>query len=129
MPSKATKPAAHSGWRVFVILALAVVVGELAPRAQTQQPAKTIVIHARKFAFTPSEVTLKKGETVKLVLISDDVRHGLAVKGIGIRSEIKPGRRTELIVTPTEVGDFRGTCWIFCGSGHRDMEFMVHVVE
>ena len=105
------------------------VIAELAPRAQTQQPAKAIVIHARKSAFAPSEVTLKKGETVKLVLISDDVRHGLAVRGIGIRSEIKPGRKTELIVTPTEVGDFPGTCWIFCGSGHRDMAFMVHVVE
>ena len=105
------------------------VIAELAPRALTQQSAKTIVIHARKSAFTPSEVTLKKGETVKLVLISDDVRHGLAVRGVGIRSEIMPGRRTELIVTPTEVGDFPGSCWIYCGSGHREMEFMVHVVE
>ena len=85
------------------------VIAELAPHAQTQQPEKTIVIHARKFAFSPSEITLKKGETVKLVLISDDVRHGLAVRGLGIRSEIKPGRKTELIVTPTEVGDFPGS--------------------
>jgi cytochrome c oxidase subunit 2 len=129
MPSKATKPATHSGWRIFVILALATVIAELAPRAQTQQPAKTIVIHAQKFAFAPSEVTLKKGETVKLVLISDDVRHGLAVRGVGIRSEIMPHRQNELIVTPTEVGDFPGTCWVFCGSGHHDMAFTIHVVE
>ncbi len=105
------------------------IIGKLAPQAQTQQSAKTIIIHARRFAFSPSEITLKKGETVKLVLISDDVRHGLTVRGLGIRSEIRPHRRTELIVTPTQVGDFPGSCWIYCGSGHRDMEFMVRVVE
>jgi cytochrome c oxidase subunit 2 len=108
---------------------LAIVLGESAPRAQVQPQAATIVIHARKYQFVPNAITLKKGETVKLVLISDDVRHSLAVRGLGIRSEIRPGRHIEVIVTPTQVGDFPGACSIYCGSGHRNMEFMVHVVE
>jgi len=97
--------------------------------AQPAQPAKTITIHARKYAFVPNTITLKKDETVKLVLISDDVRHGLAVRGVGIRSEITPGHPTNLIVTPTTVGDFPGACSFYCGTGHREMEFVVHVVE
>ena len=110
-------------------MALAMVFGEIAPAAQSSQPVKTIVIHARKYAFVPNTITLKKDETVKLILISDDVRHGLAVRGVGIRSQITPGHPTEVIVTPTVVGDFHGACMYYCGSGHRDMEFMVHVVE
>lgn len=113
----------------MVILALAMIIGDYPPRALTQQPAKTVVIHARKYAFTPSAITLKKDETVKVVLISDDVRHGLAVRGLGIRSQITPGHTNEVMVTPTQIGDFPGSCWVYCGSGHRDMEFMVHVVE
>src|SRR5271167_3309232 len=108
---------------------MAILLGEIAPRAQTPQPAKTIVIHARKFAFLPNTITLKKDETVKLILISDDVRHGLAVRGVGIRAEIKPGHPANVIVTPVALGDFPGSCLFYCGSGHRDMEFVVHVVE
>jgi cytochrome c oxidase subunit II len=116
-------------WRILVILAFALVLCESAPRAQTQSPSATIVIHARKFQFSPIAITLKKGETVKLVLISDDVRHSLSVKGLAIRSDIVPGRHIEVIVTPAQVGDFPGACSVYCGSGHRSMEFMVHVVE
>jgi cytochrome c oxidase subunit II len=105
------------------------VLGETAPHAQTQQPAKTIVIHARKYAFVPNEITLKKDETVTLVLISDDVHHSLALRGLGIRFDIKPGTPTKGVVTPTTVGDFPGACSFFCGSGHRNMELTVHVVE
>ncbi len=113
----------------MIVLALAIVLGEIAPRAQAPQPVKTIVIHARKYAFIPNTITLKKDETVKLILISDDVRHGLAVRGVGIRAQITPGHPASVVVTPATVGDFTGACTFYCGSGHRDMEFMVHVVE
>jgi cytochrome c oxidase subunit 2 len=79
--------------------------------------------------FLPSEITLKKGETAKLILISDDVLHGLAVKGLGIRVNMPAGQRTEVLVTPTRTGDFPGTCSVSCGSGHRQMDFVVHVIE
>jgi len=98
--------------------------------ANAQPPAApVVVVHARKFAFVPSEITLKKGQTTKLVLISDDVRHGLAVKGLGIRVDIPAGHRTEISVTPAQTGDFPGACSVYCGSGHRDMEFLIHVVN
>jgi cytochrome c oxidase subunit 2 len=112
-----------------ILLALAMVLGEVTPHAQTPKAPKTIVIHARKYAFIPNTITLKKEETVKLVLISDDVYHSLTVRGLGIRAQIMPGHPANVVVTPTTVGDFPGACSFYCGSGHRDMEFMVHVVE
>jgi cytochrome c oxidase subunit II len=129
MRSKAPTPSLHLGWRIFVSLALVFALGKVAPGVQTQPPAKTIVVHARKYGFVPKDITLKRGEAVKLVLISDDVRHGLSVRGMGIRTEINPTHNNELVVTPNEVGDFNGSCSIYCGNGHRDMAFVVHVVE
>ncbi len=129
MPLSASKAISPPRIRTAVVLALALLLGEVAPRALASQPARTIVIHARKFAFIPNTITLKKGETVKLVLISDDVHHGLAVRGLGLRAQIIPGHPAELVVTPTATGDFPGSCMFYCGSGHRDMEFVVHVVE
>ncbi len=98
-------------------------------RAQSEAtPARSIEIHAKQFAFEPAEITLKKGETVKLVLISDDVPHGLAVEGLPIHADMDKGHSMTVIVTPEQVGDFQGRCSKFCGSGHRAMHFTVHVV-
>jgi len=88
-----------------------------------------VVVHAKRFAFVPREITLKKGVTAKLVLISDDVRHGLAVRGLGIQADILPGQRAEVVVTPVQLGDYSGACSVYCGYGHRDMEFTIHVVD
>jgi cytochrome c oxidase subunit II len=92
-------------------------------------PVRTITIHARKYEFIPAEITLKKDQTVNLELTSDDVEHSLEVPGLGINSVMKKGVVTEVDVTPTKVGDFKGKCGKFCGFGHRKMHFMVHVVN
>src|SRR5271168_1619544 len=110
--------------RVLLLLLLAVASGNSLRGADSEQSAATvIVVHAKKFAFVPSEITLQKGQPAKLVLISDDVRHGLAIKGLGIRADIVPERQTEVVVTPPQDGDYPGGCSVYCGYGHRDMEF------
>lgn len=94
-----------------------------------QEQIRTIEIHARRFAFDPGEITLKKGETVKLRLISDDVAHSLVVPGLKIKQEITKGHSAEVTVTPNSTGDFRGVCGRFCGSGHGSMLLIVHVKD
>ncbi|HTU49481.1 MAG TPA: cupredoxin domain-containing protein [Acidobacteriaceae bacterium] len=97
--------------------------------AATARPARTIMIHAKKYEFIPAEITLKKDQTVKLELTSDDVEHSLEVPGLGINSVMKKGVVTEIDVTPTKIGNFKGKCGKFCGFGHGKMHFMVHVVN
>jgi cytochrome c oxidase subunit 2 len=92
-----------------------------------QQPDRTIEIHAHRYAFSPSEITVRKGETVRLKLISDDVQHSLLIKDLGVNQAINKGRPAEILLTPTQSGDFRGQCGRFCGSGHGQMMFAVHV--
>jgi cytochrome c oxidase subunit 2 len=97
--------------------------------AKAQEQPHTIEIHAKRYAFTPSEVTLQKGETVTLRLISDDVPHSLQVPGLKINSTIVKGHPSEVTVTPESAGDFKGKCGRFCGSGHGSMIFNVHVKD
>lgn len=97
--------------------------------ASDATPTRTVVIHGKKYEFDPSEITLKKGETVKLELTSDDVEHSLVVRGLGINGIMKKGEMTDVVVTPKETGDFPGKCGKFCGRGHGKMHFVVHVVN
>jgi cytochrome c oxidase subunit 2 len=115
--------------RTLVVLLMAAH-AQLGPAVQAQQQAdRTIEIHAHRFSFEPSEITLKRNETVQLRLISDDVTHQLSVPDLGISQEIKKGKPIEITVTPTTDGDFHGQCAHFCGSGHGSMLFVVHVKE
>lgn len=101
-----------------------------APAPETSAASEpTITVHAKKYEFIPAEITLKKDQTVKLELTSDDVEHSLEIPGLGVNSVMKKGVVTEVDVTPTKIGDFKGKCGKFCGFGHGKMHFLVHVVN
>jgi cytochrome c oxidase subunit 2 len=97
--------------------------------ARAQDPPRVIVITAKRFEFSPSQITLAKGETVKLQLRSEDVTHGLFVRPLGIDAEIAPGQVSELTVTPQKAGTFRAICDHFCGAGHGGMKLTIVVGE
>ena|SRR5579883_2209237 len=105
------------------------VFGLISMSGPAQTPTRRIEIQAKRFSFMPSEITLKKGETVTLALTSDDVPHSLLVESLHINGVMTRGHITEVNVTPEAVGDFKGRCGRFCGSGHGSMLFVVHVVE
>ena len=110
----------------FIVLAIVVTGSFIYGYAEDAKPA--ITIHAKKYAFIPAEITLKKDQTVTLLLISDDVLHGLTVSELGIRSDMLKDIPTAVTLTPRQSGDFPGKCSRFCGRGHGSMKFTVHVV-
>src|ERR1700733_15026229 len=90
---------------------------------------KRIEVSVKKFAYSPSEVTVKKGEPIVLVLTTEDVAHGLKFKELNLNTKIEKGKPAELAFTPDSVGDFVGHCSVFCGSGHGSMTLTLHVTE
>jgi len=92
------------------------------------QDARMIPITAKRFEYSPKEVHLKQGETVTLVLKSEDVTHGFLCRPLKIDSDIPPGQETRVTVTPRQAGTFTAICNHFCGSGHGNMK-MKFVVE
>jgi cytochrome c oxidase subunit II len=89
---------------------------------------RAIVITAKRFEFVPSTITLKKGETVKLVVKSEDVTHGLFIRPLKIDTDLTPGETQQINVTPQSAGTFTAICHHFCGAGHGNMKLTV-VVE
>lgn len=98
------------------------------PAADSAAP-KVIEIHAKRYDFVPAEITLTKGVAVNLKLVSDDVPHSLVIPELHINEVIKAGEDSEVAVTPSQAGDFKGYCGKFCGLGHGKMQLVVHVVN
>ena len=87
-----------------------------------------IEISAKRFAFTPDRITLKKGQTVKLRLHSEDVTHGFFLRPLKLDEETPAGQTVEVTVTPQAAGAFTTICDHFCGANHGNMNMTI-VVE
>ncbi len=90
---------------------------------------KVIEISAKKFEFSPSQITLKKGEPVILRLSSSDRVHGFMSKPLKIDTDIPADKSEDVTVTPDTAGDFTVICDHYCGTGHGNMKMKVTVVE
>ena len=109
-----------------VIVAAMLVAALMLVQANSAQPAPLrIEVIAKRFEFTPGEITLKKGEAVILVLKSADVPHGVRF----VEVKAGKGQTIEATFTPIKTGTFVGHCSVFCGSGHGSMKLTLHVVE
>ncbi len=96
--------------------------------AAADAPGRVVEIAARRFQFSPGQITLKRGEPVTLRLRSEDVTHGFFSRPLGIDADVPPGRTTEVTITPKEAGRFTVICDHFCGPGHGGMKMTI-VVE
>lgn len=99
----------------------------LACTMEAQQAARTIEVHAHRFAFVPAEITVNSGESIRLRLVADDVPHSLLVKPLGIDVTATKANPGEITFQAKQPGDYDGRCGRFCGSGHGRMVFTVHV--
>ena len=90
---------------------------------------RTIQIHAKRYQFEPSIVTLKRGKTVKLLLTSEDRTHGFMVKPLGVDTDIEPGKTTEITIRPEKAGTYTTICDHYCGLGHNGMKMKIVVEE
>jgi cytochrome c oxidase subunit 2 len=97
--------------------------------APAQNTPRRIQVTAKRFTFTPGDITLKRGERVVLVLTSADVQHGIRIKELGVDIKAGKGQTTEFAFTPDKAGTFVGHCSVFCGSGHGSMALTLHVVD
>jgi cytochrome c oxidase subunit II len=87
-----------------------------------------VEITARRFAFIPDKITLKKGQTVKLRLRSEDVTHGFFLRPLKLDEEIPAGGSSDVTITPDTPGTYTTICDHFCGANHGNM-IMTIVVE
>ena len=97
--------------------------------AQAAAPrARVVRISAKRFAFSPAHLTLKKGQPVTLELTSRDVLMGFNLPDFNLRADMLPDKVTRVRFVPDKVGKFVFLCDVFCGSGHEQMQGTLSVV-
>ncbi|HEY3930533.1 MAG TPA: cupredoxin domain-containing protein [Candidatus Koribacter sp.] len=97
--------------------------------ASRPSSAQRIDITAKRFSYTPNEITVTKGKPVTLVFHSADVNHGFASDDFNVKIEIPKHQTGQVTFVPSQVGDFGGKCAHFCGAGHGQMQLTIHVKE
>ena len=112
---------------VSALLVLGVVVASAWVAAQPQE--QVIRVSAKKFAFTPDTIVLKRGVPVILEFTTEDVLMGFNVPELGLRADIVPGQTSRLRIVPGKVGNYPFICDIFCGAGHEEMAGVITVVD
>lgn len=108
--------------RSFGVLFLLLGLSSLAPAGEYQ-------ILCKKSLYTPNQITVKKGEHVKLVLKSADVTHGFAIDELDIATEVAPGPPKIVEFTPQRAGRFEFYCVVRCGKDHLKMRGALIVQE
>jgi len=76
---------------------------------------------------TANELHLPVGRMARIELQSDNVIHSLWIPPLNGKQDLIPGRKTELALTPRQLGRFRGECAEFCGLQHAHMLLPVTV--
>ncbi len=100
-----------------------------APRAHAADQGRKIEVIAKRFEFSPKEITVKAGEPILLVLHSEDVTHGLKQMELNLQAEVPKGGAAEVSFVAAKPGDYVAHCAHFCGEGHGQMTFIIHVTE
>ena len=90
---------------------------------------QVIQITAKRFEYTPKEISVKKGVPVVLEFTSQDRLHGFNCPGLKIRTDIPPGKASTLRFVPDKAGTFPFHCDNFCGTGHEGMRGTITVTE
>ena len=111
--------------RSSILLVLLIALG-LTASGQEPQP-RVVTISAKRFEFTPKEITLKRGEPVTLRVSAEDRDHGFYQKDLKIELDLTPDHASDVTITPDKTGRFVVICDHFCGSGHGNMKMVINV--
>jgi cytochrome c oxidase subunit II len=102
-------------------------------RAQTgtnnANEEQVIKIVARRFAYTPNEIVLKKGRPAVLEFTSIDFVHGFKIPDLNIRADLPPGKVARIRIKPEKTGVYDFLCDNFCGSEHEEMSGRIVVKD
>ncbi len=91
------------------------------PRAAGTADEAFFEIHAKKFSFTPNVITVNRGDTVRIRLLSEDVVHGIYIDGYDVHTSAYPGNDGSIRFVADKPGRFIFRCSITCGEFHPYM--------
>ena len=100
-----------------------------APGTTRSAQEQVIRVTAKKFEYSPNEITVKKGVPVILEITSLDRDHGFKLEAFNINQKLKKGETETIEFTADKTGTFPFQCSEFCGLGHGKMKGKLVVGE
>jgi nitrosocyanin len=82
---------------------------------------KEFNVEAYQFGFDPAQITVHKGDIVRILVTSRDVPHGFFIKEYNINVPVKKGEVKRIEFLADKAGTFDIRCSVYCGPGHQDM--------
>ena len=79
-------------------------------------PDRTVAVVISRDGVTPREITVRKGETIRLSVKSGDGEHCFALDDLRIEKRVVPGKTTAVDVTPDKAGSFPFYCCLETGA-------------
>lgn len=98
-------------------------------RLAAKPKERVIKVTARKFAYTPDLIKVRKGEAVVLELTAIDFTHGFSIPDLKLRADLVPGKAVRIALKPEQAGTLEFLCDNFCGDGHETMNGKIVVSE
>ena len=98
--------------------------GQQTNESQTISPEsiKEFTMTLEQFKFTPGNITVKKGDKVRITLISLDVPHSFTISDLHVSSgPVAKDSQKVVEFTADKAGTFKFFCSVYCGSGHSSM--------
>ncbi len=78
-----------------------------------------VAVKVSKQGFQPSRITVRRGETTRLVLSAADGEHCFAIEAFRVEKRVVPGRPTRLELTPGHAGVFPFYCCLASGDAAK----------
>jgi cytochrome c oxidase subunit II len=82
---------------------------------------REIRITAGRFGFTPNSIGARKGERLKLTIISVEADRGFDIRDFGVAVKVKSGATETIEFTPDKEGKFTFSCSDVNGDGQTEM--------
>jgi cytochrome c oxidase subunit 2 len=80
-------------------------------------------VTASRFKFEPEVLQVAAGDHVVVLVRSDDVEHGFAIKKLKVKANVpKGGEPVRLEFVADTPGTYEITCSEYCGKGHGRMK-------
>lgn len=80
-------------------------------------PAGTLLVKGFNYGYSPANIVVKEGETVKIRLASDDSPHTFTLDEFGINQEFTWGKDTDISFAASKKGKFQFYCAV---PGHME---------
>jgi len=78
-----------------------------------------VAVKVSKRGFQPSRITVRRGETTRLVLSAAEGEHCFAIEAFRVEKRVVAGRPTRLDLTPGQAGVFPYYCCLESGEAAR----------